>query len=346
MTPLRASSFYDILHAHTPAGQGRSVDIKRIKGAAMRILVVGAGAVGGYFGGRLAQAGRDVTFLVREKRADELKRSGLVIKSPRGDFTLRDVKTVLAGQIEQPFDLVILSCKAYNLDDAIESFAPAAGPSTLILPLLNGMRHIDVLKQKFGASNVLGGQCVIAATLNQNREIVHLNDLHGIGYGDLEGGISDRVRAIAAQLDGAGFDAAASDNILQQMWEKWVFLATLASSTCLHRAAIGDILKTPDGRRIIEGILAECKAVAELNGYSTSEAFGVRASSILFAEGSTLTASMLRDIEGQSRIEADHIVGDLIERGGAAQQQSGAVSLLRIAYSHLKAYEARQARVA
>lgn len=309
----------------------------------MRILVVGAGATGGYFGGRLAQAGRDVTFLVREKRAEELRRAGLVIKSPRGDLTLRDVKTVLASQIAQPYDLVLLSCKAYNLDDAIESFAPAVDDATMILPVLNGMRHIDVLKQRFGASKVLGGQCVIAATLNREREIVQLNDMHSIGFGELDGGISERVRNVAAAFDGAGFDSAASDNILQQMWEKWVFLATLACSTSLHRAAIGDILKTPDGRRVIEGILGECKSVASANGYAIGDASNARAQTILFAEGSPLTASMLRDIEGQSRIEADHIVGDLIARGGDAQKE-GALTLLRIAYSHLKAYEARLAR--
>jgi 2-dehydropantoate 2-reductase len=309
----------------------------------MRILVVGAGATGGYFGGRLAQAGRDVTFLVREKRAEELRRSGLVIRSPRGDLTLRNVKTVLATQIAQPYDLVLLSCKAYNLDDAIDSFAPAVGESTMILPVLNGMRHIDVLKQRFGADKVLGGQCVIAATLNAEREIVHLNDMHSIGFGELGGGISERVRKIASAFDGAGFDPAASDNILQQMWEKWVFLATLAASTCLHRAAIGDIVKSSDGRRVIEGLLGECKAVAAANGYPLGDASNARAQTILFAEGSPLTASMLRDIEGQSRIEADHIVGDLIARGGEAQKE-GALSLLRVVYSHLKAYEARLAR--
>ncbi|HEY3596130.1 MAG TPA: 2-dehydropantoate 2-reductase [Paraburkholderia sp.] len=310
----------------------------------MRILVVGAGALGGYFGARLAHAGRDVTFLVRAGRADELKRAGLVIKSPCGDLTVRDVKTVLAGNMPRPFDLVLLSCKAYNLDDAIEAVAPAVGPATMILPVLNGMRHIDVLKAKFGASNVLGGLGVIAATLNREREIVHLNDLHAISYGELEGGMSDRVQAVARTLEGAGFDAPAVDNIVAQMWDKWVFLATLAASTCLNRASIGDILKTPDGKQVIEDIFAECRAIAQHNGYGMSAPFEARARSMLFADGSPMTASMLRDVENKSRTEADHILGDLIQRGGAAQQQDAPLSLLRVAYGHLKAYEARQAR--
>lgn len=310
----------------------------------MRILVVGAGAVGGYFGGRLAAIGRDVTFLVRAKRAEELRRSGLVIRSPRGDLTLSDVKTVQAGDTAAPFDLVILSCKAYSLDDAIVSFAPFVGPSTAILPLLNGMSHIDVLKEKFGAARVLGGQCVIAATLNQAREIVHLNDLHAVTFGELAGGLTDRSRAIDDTLKGAGFDVTASDNILQQMWAKWVFLATLAASTCLYRAAVGDILATPDGKRVIEGLLSECRAVSAHNGYPLGEDFVARVSGTLFTEGSPMTASMLRDVENRSRIEADHILGDLIKRGGDEQHNDRQLSLLRIAYSHLKAYEARQAR--
>lgn len=311
----------------------------------MRILVVGAGAVGGYFGGRLVQAGRDVTFLVRPARDAQLKEAGLVIRSPRGDATLRDVKTVQAGRIDAPYDLVLLSCKAYHLDDAIASFAPAVGPDTAILPLLNGMRHIDVLTQKFGASRVLGGQCVIAATLNPAREIVHLNDMHSLSFGELQGGTSERVRAIAAQMQGAAFEASATDNVLQQMWEKWVFLATLAASTCLNRAAIGDILAAPDGRRVIEGLLAECRAVAAHNGHPVGEAFDGRANTVLFAAGSPLTASMLRDVENQAPTEADHILGDLIARGGDAQH-GDTLSLLRVAYNHLKAYAARQARQA
>src|ERR1700687_5824934 len=128
----------------------------------MRILVVGAGAIGGYFGGRLLQAARDVTFLVRPKRASELANSGLVVRSPSGDITLKNPPTVQADKLTEKFDVVILSCKAFDLDDAIKSFAPAVGPQTAVIPLLNGMRHLDVLDESFGNDRVLGGQCGIA----------------------------------------------------------------------------------------------------------------------------------------------------------------------------------------
>ena len=215
--------------------------------SSMRILVVGAGAIGGYFGGRLHEAGRDVSFLVRPQRARELALSGLVIVSPAGNATLRDIKTVLAENIAQPFDLVLVSCKAYDLASAMLSFAPAVGPSTAILPLLNGMRHLDELDSKFGKSRVLGGQCVIAATLNKEHAIVHLKDMHALTFGERDGGMSERIRAIAAAMQRAKFDVNASEKIVQDMWDKWVFLATLAGATCLFRGSVGEVENFRDG---------------------------------------------------------------------------------------------------
>src|SRR5215218_9531998 len=197
----------------------------------MRVLIVGAGAIGGYFGGRMLQAGRDITFLVRPRRASELAAAGLVIKSPDGDVTLKDPPVVQADTIKDKFDVVLLSCKAYDLDDAIKSFAPAVGERTAIIPLLNGMLHLDVLDGKFGAGRVLGGLCAIAVTLNDAREVVQLAPMQSLNFGERDGKMSDRVRAIAEVFASGNFGAVASDHIMQDMWEKWVFLASLAAST-------------------------------------------------------------------------------------------------------------------
>ena len=186
----------------------------------MRILVVGAGATGGYFGGRLLQAGQDVTFLVRPKRAAELASTGLVIKSPHGDMTLGNPPTVQAAGLRQTFDLVLLSCKAFDLEDAITSFAPAAGPRTAILPLLNGMRHLETLDATFHRERVLGGLCSLAVTLNEKREVVHLAPMQSLRFGERNGGTSERVRAIAEAFAGASCGAQASETIIQDMWEK------------------------------------------------------------------------------------------------------------------------------
>lgn len=302
----------------------------------MRILVVGAGAIGGYFGGRMLQAGRDVTFLVRPRRAAELASAGLVIKSPNGDVTLKIPPTVQADKLNEHFDLVLLSCKAFDLDDAIKSFAPAVGPRTAILPLLNGMRHLDVLDQRFGANAVLGGLCAIAVTLNENREIVQLAPMQSLGFGERDGQISERVQAIAETMSSGHFGAAASKQVIPDMWEKWVFLASLAASTCTMRAAVGHILAAPGGKDFILGILDECSAVASSEGYSPTGPFFERVKGMLTAEGSQLTASMFRDVRAGARVEADHIIGDLIARADAAKVPA---PKLKIAYTHLKTYE-------
>lgn len=310
----------------------------------MRVLVVGAGAIGGYFGGRLLQAGRDVTFLVRPRRATELKETGLVIRSPRGNISLRDPAMILSENIERHFDLVLLSCKAYDLAGAIDSFAAAVGPETVILPLLNGMKHLDVLDERFGSAQILGGQCVIAATLDAQHAVVHLNETHKLTFGERSGVISDRIRDVAGTLGSAGFDASLSVNIVQEMWEKWFFLAALASATCLMRASIGDIVASPGGEEMIRSLLEECRAIAEESGHSPRPALLEQAGAALTAAGSPLTASMLRDVEARAPVEADHIVGDLLRRRSAAHLNRGKASTLAAAYTHLKAYEARRGR--
>jgi 2-dehydropantoate 2-reductase len=303
----------------------------------MRILVVGAGAIGGYFGGRLLQAGRDVTFLVRPTRAAELARDGLVIKSPSGDVTLKNPPAVQADKLNEKFDVVLLSCKAFDLDDAIKSFAPAVGPQTAIIPLLNGMRHLDVLDEKFGKDRVLGGLCGIAVTLDERRHVVQLTPVfQSLTFGERDGTMSNRVRAVTETFAPGNIGSQASENIMQDMWEKWVLLATIASSTSLMRAPIGHILAAPGGRDFMLGLRDECSAVAKAADYAPREALLTRLTGMLTTEGSPLTASMFRDIKAGAPVEADHIIGDMIARADAAKVP---VPKLRTAYTHLKAYE-------
>ncbi|WJR78475.1 2-dehydropantoate 2-reductase [Bradyrhizobium sp. NP1] len=306
----------------------------------MRVLVVGAGAIGGYFGGRLLQAGKDVTFLVRPRRASELASAGLVIKSPHGDVTLKNPPTVQADAIKDKFDVVLLSCKAFDLADAINSFAPAVGDKTAIIPLLNGMLHLNILDERFGRERVLGGLCAIAVTLNEKREVVQLAPMQSLGFGERDGRLSDRVRAIADVFASGQFGAAASQNVMQDMWEKWVFLATLAASTSLMRAAVGHIIAAPGGKDFLLGMLDECSAIAKSAGHEPSGPFFQRVKGQLALEGSPLTASMFRDIKAGLPVEADHVIGDLIARADAAKIP---VPKLRTAYTHLKAYENQRA---
>jgi 2-dehydropantoate 2-reductase len=302
----------------------------------MRFLVVGAGAIGGYFGGRMLQAGQDVTFLVRPRRAAELAEAGLVIKSPLGDVTLKNPPTIQADKLNEKFDAILLSCKAFDLEDAIKSFAPAVGPQTAIIPMLNGMRHLDILDAKFGRERVLGGLCAIAVTLNDKREVVQLAPMQSLTFGERDGKMTDRVRAIAEVMAAGKFGSVASENILQDMWEKWVFLASLAASTSLMRTSVGNILAAPGGRDFLLGMVDECSAVATSEGYAPRAPFVERTHAMITSEGSQMTASMFRDIKVGAPVEADHVIGDLIARGDAGKVP---VPKLRIAYTHLKAYE-------
>jgi 2-dehydropantoate 2-reductase len=302
----------------------------------MRILVVGAGAIGGYFGGRLLEAGRDVTFLVRPRRAAELAAAGLVIKSPNGDVTLKSPSAVQADKLTEKFGVVLLSCKAFDLEDAIKSFAPAVGQETAIIPMLNGMRHLDILDAKFGRERVLGGLCAIVVTLNDKREVIQLQPTQSLAFGERDGKLSERVRTIAEVFASGKLGSVASEHIIQDMWEKWVFLASVAGSTCLMRGPIGSILAAPGGKDFLLGILDECAAVASAEGHPPRAPSLERTRGMLTAVGSQITASMFRDIRAGAAVEADHVIGDLLARGDAAKVP---VPKLRTAYTHLKVYE-------
>ena len=308
----------------------------------MRILVLGAGGIGGYFGGRLAEAGADVTFLVRPGRAAQLARDGLVVKSPLGDIQ-RAVRFVAAEGLADDgrHDVLLLTCKAYDLEAAIATVAPAVAAGAVILPLLNGMRHLDRLDLAFGPAAVLGGLCQIAATLTPTGEVQHLNRLSVLIFGPRAPG-QDRIAAdFAASAQGAKFDLRLSDDVLQDMWEKFVMLATMAGMTCLMRGSVGDIMQADDGEALMLEMLEECDLVAHAAGHRCREDFLARARALLTERGSTFAASMLRDVERGGPTEAAHVVGDMLARAREARLPS---QMLRVAWCHLQTHEARRPR--
>ena len=306
----------------------------------MRLLVVGAGSTGGYFGGRLAQAGRDVTFLVRPRRAAQLRESGLQIVSPHGNVTVRP-KLVTAGEIEAPYDAVLLGVKAYSLDAAINDFAAAVGPETTIIPTLNGMRHVDILEERFGKEPVAGGVCKVAATIDPDGRIVQLAQFQELAYGERDGSVSSRMKQLDDFMQGAGFDARLSRSIEYEMWEKWTMLATLGGITCLMRGNIGEVMAAPGGASFILGFLDEVVNVVSAVGAAPKPAFLEGARKTLTTPGSTQSPSMFRDLQQGSPIEADQIIGDLLARGTNAGIPT---PLLAAAYAHLSVYQQRLAR--
>ena len=303
----------------------------------MRILIVGAGAVGGYFGGRLAQAGCDVTFLVRPSRARHLAQDGLRIISPQGDAVV-DPKLITAEEIDSPYDFIFLSVKAYTLEAAMNDFAAAVGPETMIFPVLNGMRHIDLLTKRFGEHSVIGGVCLVASEIDNEGRIVQLADFQRLVYGESNGETTPRLQALHAALHGAGFDARLSTDIMQAMWEKWVQLASLGAITCLMRGTIGEIVAAPGGADLSLKVLDESAAVAAACGHKPSEALFARHAAAMTEPGSSLTSSMYRDLRKGAPVEADHILGDLIARGDA---HGVAAPLLKAAFVNLRVYQER-----
>jgi 2-dehydropantoate 2-reductase len=304
----------------------------------MRILIVGAGATGGYCGARLAQAGRDVSFLVRPGRADQLRREGLRVLSPHGDINMKP-RVLVAGAPTEPFDVVLLAVKAFGLERALDDLSSAMGAETMIVPFLNGMRHIERLVERFGEEPVLGGVCALAATLDRHGRIVQLvGGLEALTYGERDGALTERVRALDVELQGAGFEARLSRAIVLEMWEKWVMLASAGAATCLLRGNVGEIEAVAGGSGVTLRCLAETSAIASASGYPPREKFIEGTKTILTAEGSGLATSMYRDLQHGLPVEVEHILGDLARR---ARELGIDTPLLDAATVQLRVYQNR-----
>ncbi len=275
---------------------------------------------------------------MRPQRAAQLRERGLEIVSPNGNATLHP-KVVTRDELSGPYDLVLLTVKNHALGGALEDIAPAVGADTLILPTLNGMRHLDELKAKFGESHVLGGVCIVAATLDAQGRIVQLTGTQKLVYGELDGSRSARVEHVDRTLQGAGFDARVSSDILLEMWEKFVFIAALGGITCLLRGTIGEIAAAPRGRELALIMHAECVAVATACGYTPRPEAIESARATLTEAGSPLASSMYRDLQKGAALEADAILGNMCRQGEAAGVN---LPLLSAAFAQLSIYEAKR----
>lgn len=303
----------------------------------MRMLIVGAGATGGYFGARLAQAGRDVTFLIRPARAEQLRRTGLAITSPHGDLTIQP-KLLETGAASPPFDLVLIALKAYALEQALGDIAAVTGPGTMLVPFLNGMRHLDTLTGRFGQDAVLGGVCLVATTLKPDGSIAQLAPFQEIVYGERDGAASPRIAAVGAAMQGAGFKARASAEIMQEMWNKWMLLAAGGALTCLLRGTAGEIEAVPGGTAVAHRLVDEVMAVTSAAGYPPSDATNDRIRTTLTAKGSPFATSMYRDLTAGLPVEAEQILGDMVMR---AQSFGLSTPLLDASAAQLRIYQNR-----
>ena len=296
----------------------------------MKILIVGAGGIGGFFGAKLQQAGADITYLLREKRQKLIQEQGLIVETPKGSFTIHP-KTVLANELEPIYDLIILACKAFDLGDSLKSIAKASSQG-VILPFLNGFTHLQTLDREFGKERVMGGVAHIAATISESGSVKQLTELSTLTIGPRtpeQLALSKELFAICQKTD---FDSFYNENIEQALWDKWMFLATLAGMTTICRGSIGDIAATPYGKDLSKRMFAECCAIAGSQRYPITEKAQLTSQEILTKEGSPFTASMLRDLLAGKKNEHQHILGDLI---GFADLKSIDCPLLKVAYTHM-----------
>ncbi|WP_223589564.1 ketopantoate reductase family protein [Neobacillus bataviensis] len=301
----------------------------------MRFLVVGAGAVGGYFGGRLQEKGEDVTFLVREGRKNQLKETGLIIESVHGNVTVNP-KTIIAGEEAGSFDVILISTKAYHLEGAMESITQYVGEETIILPLLNGILHIDKLVEMFGEERVIGGLCFIETTLDKNGRVIQTSEKHDLVFGERTGERSERVLKMEDSFSGSNIAYRLSEKINKDLWNKYLFISTMSGITTLMRAPIGPILEQASGRATITQLLKEIVSVMNRIEAPLPNAIETQLMNQIDGLGYSMKSSMQRDMEKSLPVEADHLHGYLLE---IARKEKISVPVLESVYANLKVYE-------
>ena len=302
----------------------------------MKILILGAGGIGGYFGAHLIRAGADVTYLVRAKRKALIDAQGLRIETPVGGFVVQP-RTATADTIQPDYDLIVLAPKSYDLDDALRSLKGALDRGT-VLPFLNGLDHLDKLDAVLSRARVMGGVAHIAATVTPEGAVRQLTEMHRLTVGARHPSHQELASDFITLCKRAPFDSLLTNDIQQVLWEKWVFLATLAGMTTLCRGSVGDIVATPYGKATTVQMYEECCRVAHASGHAISAEASAKALEMLTASGSTFTASMLRDLLDGQQTEHDHILGAMIRRGLSLNCQA---PLLGMAHTSMTIQEAR-----
>ncbi|KON89877.1 2-dehydropantoate 2-reductase [Sporosarcina globispora] len=302
----------------------------------MRILVVGAGAIGGYFGGKLLEKGEDVTFLVREQRKHQLEKNGLLVESVHGDMKFGEPKTIQAGEKGEAFDVILLSTKAYHLEGAIQDIRPYTGDKTLILPLLNGIAHMDKLTAVFGEEKVLGGLCFIETTLGENGKVIQTSPVHDFVFGERSGEKTERILKLQEAFSGTKANFRLSENIEQEMWHKYLFISTLSGVTSLFRSPIGPIRDQASGLNSVKEVLKEASAI--MRGLGAPLADGIEDAQVkkINEMGYEMKSSLQRDMEKQQAIEADHFFGYLLEKAILLDLNAPVLGAI---YANLKVYE-------
>lgn len=281
----------------------------------MRIAIIGAGGVGGYFGARLALAGEDVHFVARGAQLAAMRTAGLRVRRDGGDLDVRPVQATDDPASIGPVDAVLVAVKLWDTESAARAARALIGPQTAVVSLQNGVRKDETLRAVIGAGNVLGGVCYVSAYIEAPGVIRQVGTMQKIVFGEYDGRATPRANALLAALSGAGIDAALSATIARAIWEKFVFLACLAGTTTAIRLPIGAIRGNPSTRALFRDALAEAVAVAHAEGVALADGFVDDRMAFADSLPATMTSSMHGDLEHGRRLELDWLSGDVVARG-------------------------------
>ncbi|WP_375091014.1 ketopantoate reductase family protein [Peribacillus sp. RS7] len=275
----------------------------------LNIVIIGAGALGSYFGGRLQQAGQDVQYLVRKNRAKQLKENGISITSPHGNYQFNELHiTENVNDIEK-VDLVILAVKGQHLQGTLTDLKVLVEKGAKVLPLLNGLEHLSILQDELGDEAVLGGSAFIIATLDEKGHVIHSNDNHDLIYGPLHPSQKKICDDFEQAAGLAIMKVSRTENILIRMWIKYMFITAFSGVTTASNLPIGTIRKFPETNGLLEKVLVEMKELA--NAYDVGITVENIAQALENMAGlpDESTSSMHQDRRKGLTLEVEHLQG-------------------------------------
>ncbi len=301
----------------------------------MKIAVIGAGGVGGYFGARLAAGGQDVHFLARGAHLEAMRSSGLQVLSGNGDVLVKPVQASARPDEIGICDLVMIAVKLWSTREALEQARPMVGPDTAVVSFQNGVIAVDEVVAAFGRERALGGVANIAAVIEKPGVIRHSGSMALLQFGELDGRVTPRVQALQAACEAAGVQCKVADDIQKAIWEKYVFLVGASSMTTLTRLPLGPIREDPDTRMLMKQVMDEVAAVGRAKGVALDADLVERLLQRLDGLPREMVASMLGDLERGNRLELPWLAGGVVRMGHALNVPTPANGFV---YAVLKPY--------
>jgi 2-dehydropantoate 2-reductase len=299
----------------------------------MKIAIMGTGGVGGYYGGLLAAAGQEVTFIARGPHLAAIRDKGLHIKSVHGDFSVSPAKATDRPAEIGRVDLVIVATKTYHTDEAAQAVKPLIGADTTVISLQNGIDAAERIGSAVGMAHILGGATWLSAALEAPGRIGQYSQFRRIALGELDGRITPRAQAIASVLATTPAAIELVPNIKQVLWTKFVFIAAISALGGLTRVAIGEYRQVPEAREVLAEAMAEVVAVAEASGVNLDADIITKTLAFIDASAPDIRPSMQRDLEAGRTSELESMIGVVVRMGN----QSGvSTPVMRLAYALLK----------